>query len=270
VSKPPAFPGDVVARIDGVTVIDERGRTRLDDVTLDVRAGEVLGIAGVEGNGQRELVEVVTGQRDPTRGAVHVGDGTRITSTRDFVDHGGAHVAEDRHHDAIALDATLFDNLALRHHARAPFQRFGFLSLRRLRALAHEIVARYDVRTPGLGVVMRQLSGGNQQKAVIGRELYDQPALLVAAQPTRGLDVGAMEFVYGEILDHRTRGGATLLLSHELEEIVSLADRVAVLSRGKVVRILAGDEVDTETIGLLMAGEDDLGEPPEPTEERVL
>ena len=263
VEKPPAVVGDTVLELTGVSVGSDVRRL-LDDVRLEVRAGEVLGIAGVEGNGQQELIEVITGARSPDDGAVVIDGRTLDGGVAAFIEAGGAHVPEDRHHDAVALELSVADNLLLRDHARAPYSRRGILDRRRSAGLVDELVRDYDVRCSTPEATMSQLSGGNQQKAVLGRELHGGPRLLVVAQPTRGLDVGAMEFVYQHILYHRARGGATVLVSSDLEEIMSLSDRVAVLSRGRVLAQLEADALTTERLGLLMAGVADDAAPTVP------
>jgi ABC-type uncharacterized transport system ATPase subunit len=165
-------------------------------------------------------------------------------------------VPENRHRNGVALDLTLEENLLLKDYRRAPFARRGLLRSQPRRAHCERLVRDYDIRARGLDVLLRQLSGGNQQKAVLARELHGDPRLLIAAQPTRGLDVGAMEFVYARINDHKRRGGATLLVSTELEEVLSLADRVAVMFEGRVMAILEAEAADPESVGLLMAGKE--------------
>jgi ABC-type uncharacterized transport system ATPase subunit len=258
VERSPMEPGVPVAVLSEVTLDGHAGRPALDNVSLEVRAGEVVGVAGVEGNGQHELVEVIAGVRACSSGQVRVGGiDLRIADASVFAEAGGGYVPEDRHHDAVALELSVADNLGLRVHASAPFSRFGVLSRRRLRGHAEQLVRANDVRGGSPDTTMRQLSGGNQQKAVLGRELEGEPQLLVVAQPTRGLDVGAMEMVYGRILEHRQRGGATLLVSSDLEELLSLSDRIVVMSRGRIVADRPNDGIDLDEIALLMAGGSD-------------
>jgi simple sugar transport system ATP-binding protein len=175
---------------------------------------------------------------------------------RQFGRGAGAVIPADRQRTALALDLSVRDNLMMREFGELPFTRHGILALGAMQERCAQLVVDYDIRTPDTGVRMRQLSGGNQQKVVLARELDRHPKLLIASQPTRGLDVGATEFVYRRLLDHRRNGGATLLISTELEEILSLADRIAVMVDGRFLRILDSGEVSLELLGLLMAGED--------------
>jgi ABC-type uncharacterized transport system ATPase subunit len=254
VKRPLLEPGAPLLEVKGLTLVED-GRTLLDDVSFEVREREILGVAGVDGNGQRELVETLIGLRKPTQGTIAVGgEPLEHASPREFSRRSGAVVPEDRHRSGIAADLSLLSNLMLKDYFVRPFSRRGILDPR----LAHEhgerLVREYDIRAPGLDVAARQLSGGNQQKAVLARELYSEPRLLLAAQPTRGLDVGAIEFVYERLLEHRARGGATLLISIELDEILSLSDRIAVIYEGRFLRVLDESEADPDVIGLLMAG----------------
>ncbi|MCZ7529478.1 MAG: ABC transporter ATP-binding protein [Acidimicrobiia bacterium] len=248
-------PGEPVIEVSSLRLESKDGRTVLDDVSFEIREREILGVAGIDGNGQRELVEVIAGVHQPSSGTIRVcgRDEPRLTPQR-FHRHGGAIIPEDRHRTGVALDLTITDNLMLKDFRRLPFARRGITAVSPIREHCEHLVAEFDVRTPGTSVIMRQLSGGNQQRSVVARELCGEPTLLIAAQPTRGLDVGAMEFVYDRLLDHRKRGGATLLVSTELDEILSLSDRIAVIVGGRFVRILDPDDADDETLGLLMGG----------------
>jgi simple sugar transport system ATP-binding protein len=256
VEKPPLDPGEPVLQVDGLTLV-EGGRTLLDSISFEVREREILGVAGVDGNGQRELVEALIGLRRPSAGEIRLG-GELLTrfGPDEFSRRGGAVVPEDRHRSAVALDLSLLSNLMMKDYFSPAFSRAGVLDVRAAEEHCRSLVAQFDVRTPGVGVPMRQLSGGNQQKAVLARELHRRPKLLIAAQPTRGLDVGAMEFVYTRLLEHRAAGGALLLISSELDEIRSLSDRIAVMFGGRFLRVLAAAEADDELLGLLMAGEE--------------
>jgi simple sugar transport system ATP-binding protein len=243
-------PGPVALELRDVTV-GGTSRPALDGVSLQVRRGEVLGIAGVDGNGQRELVELLCRLRRPDDGAVLV-DG------RDLLDDPSADEAvsvipEDRHRTATALQLPVLENLLMRDLGRAPWFRRGMVRRRAVQRHALELLAEYDVRVPGPGVAMRQLSGGNQQKVVLARELQRRPQVIVASQPTRGLDVGAMEFVYRCLQDHKRRGAAILLVSSELNEVLSLSDRIAVLAGGRLSEPQGADDVDVRGLGLLMA-----------------
>ena len=253
-------PGGAVAgaapllEVEDLVVHDDRGLEAVRGLSLTVGAGEVVGLAGVDENGQRELVEALTGLRSPDAGAIRV-EGRDVTGlgVRETLAAGIGHIAEDRHRRGLVLDFTLAENLALREYRRRPFSRFGLLSLDRMRASARELLDEYDVRGGNCDALAASLSGGNQQKCVVAREVAEEPRVLVAAQPTRGLDVGAIEFVHRRLLDQREAGRAVLLVSLELDEIRSLADRVLVISGGRIVAELAPDASDEE-LGLAMAG----------------
>ncbi|WP_326643904.1 ABC transporter ATP-binding protein [Streptosporangium sp. NBC_01755] len=248
-------PGPVMLDVQGVHLRDADGRVRLDDINLQVRAGEVVGVAGVEGNGQSELVDILAGARQPSRGRVQIGDVEIERLDPSLVAAAGtAVIPEDRHRDAVALSLSMVDNLMVKSLGDDRFVRSGILRRRAIRDHCRKLISDYDIRVPGLDVRMRQLSGGNQQKAVVARELERSPKFLIAAQPTRGLDIGAMEFVYRCVNRHREQGGATLLVSSELDEILTLSDRVVVMVRGRIVGVLVGDEATSETIGHLMSG----------------
>ena len=223
-------------------------------MSLTVGAGEIVAIAGVDGNGQSELVETVCGLRVPAAGRVRVG-GRDITGAgvRAALAAGVAHVAEDRHRRGLVLDFSLAENLCLREYRRPPLARLGLLSPRRMRGRARPLLEEYDVRGGAPDTPAAALSGGNQQKVVIAREVASRPRVLVAAQPTRGLDVGAIEFVHRRLVEQRDAGHAVLLVSLELEEIRSLADRILVLFEGRI----AGEfppEASEEELGVAMTG----------------
>jgi general nucleoside transport system ATP-binding protein len=256
VERAPLKPGKPLLEMEDVWLEEPGEKPRLSGISFAVRSGEIFGIAGVDGNGQRELAEVLIGARSPTRGVVRLaGEPFRADDPREFRARGGAIIPEDRHRTAVMLDSSLADNLILKDHRGAPFARYGVLSIGRIRTHCERLIREYDIRAPTVDVRMRQLSGGNQQKAVLARELDCGPAVLIAAQPTRGLDVGAMEFVYRRLLEHRQAGGATLLISTELEEVLSLSDRIGVMVDGRLVCVSDSDTVDIEEIGLLMGGE---------------
>ncbi len=243
-----------ILEIEGLEVADDRGLPAVRDLSLQVRAGEIVGIAGVDGNGQSELVEAITGLRVPSAGHVRVG-GRDITGTgvRGALEAGVGHIAEDRHRRGLILDFTLAENLALREYRRAPLSRLGLLSPKRMTQQARPLLDQYDVRGGRPETPAASLSGGNQQKVVIARELAEEPQVTVAAQPTRGLDVGAIEFVHRRLLEQRDAGRGVLLVSLELEEIRALADRVLVIYDGRIVAELAPDATDEE-IGVAMLG----------------
>jgi len=254
IDKEPADPGEAQLRVRDLTVADERGVLAVSDLTFDVRAGEILGIAGVEGNGQRELVEAIAGMRTPDSGSIEL-DGVDITraTPRQVDELGVGHVPEDRNKHGLVESFTIADNLVLNSYAHAPFARRRVRQMRAIDDYARDLVSRYDVRTPGIDVPASNLSGGNQQKVIIARELSGDPKLLIVAQPTRGLDVGSIEFIHRRIVAMRDAGAAVLLVSAELDEIFTLADRIGVLFRGQLVGEVARADATRETIGLLMA-----------------
>jgi len=240
--------------VEELVVRDDRGLEAVRGLSLKVGAGEVVGLAGVDENGQRELVEALTGLRTPESGVVRLaGRDVTALDVREKLAAGVGHIAEDRQRRGLLLDFTLSENLALRGYRRAPFARFGLLSADRMRARARDLLDEYDVRGGGCDALASSLSGGNQQKCVIAREVAEAPQVLVAAQPTRGLDVGAIEFVHRRLLDQRAAGRGVLLVSLELDEIRTLADRVLVISDGRIVAELPPDASD-EQLGVAMAG----------------
>ncbi len=254
VEKEPAHPEKPVLEVRDLHVADDRGLEAVRGLSLDARAGEIVGIAGVDGNGQAELVEAITGLRRPTAGTITVSgrDLTRADA-RDSLDAGIGHIPEDRHRRGLVLEFTLAENLALRDYRRVPVSRLGIISPRRIVAKARGLLEEFDVRGGGPQTLASALSGGNQQKVVIAREVSDNPDLLVAAQPTRGLDVGAIEFVHRRLVEERDRGRAILLISFELDEILGLSDRILVMYRGQVVGEY-GPDVSELDLGVAMAG----------------
>jgi simple sugar transport system ATP-binding protein len=254
VAKPPAAPTDTVLQLHGLRVIDDRNVLTVDGVDLDVRGGEILAIAGVQGNGQTELVEAITGLRKPVGGTI-VLDGVTVTgsSPRTMLRRGLAHIPEDRQHDGLVLPMSVADNLVLDQHTAPPFASFGTRKLGAVREHATAMIADFDIRTDSGQDIVQTLSGGNQQKVVVARELSRPIRLLVAAQPTRGLDVGSIEYVHRRIVEARDKGVAVLVVSSELDEVMALGDRIAVMYRGRVVGVV-DPSVGRETIGLMMAG----------------
>jgi len=247
--------GDVVLSLEGVTAAGDRGVTALKDVSLVVRAGEVLGIAGVAGNGQRELAEAVTGMRPLAAGTVHV-DGRKLRAgdPRQAIRAGVAHVPEDRLHTGVAPSLSIASNVVLKSYGSSASSRGPFLRLRRIRERAVELIRRYDVKAPGPAAPARLLSGGNLQKVVLAREFSGQPKVLVAAAPTRGLDVGAIETVHAYLRQAAADGVAILVISEDLDEVLTLADRVAVMYEGAIVGEADARTATVEQVGLLMAG----------------
>jgi simple sugar transport system ATP-binding protein len=240
--------------VEDLVVLDDRGLEAVRGCSLTVGAGEIVGLAGVDENGQRELVEVLTGLRTPESGIVRVA-GKDVTSlgVRDKLAAGIGHIAEDRHRRGLILNFNLAENLALREYRRRPFARFGLISRDRIRARARELLDEYDVRGGDCDALASSLSGGNQQKCVIAREVAEEPQVLVAAQPTRGLDVGAIEFVHRRLVEERDEGRAILLVSLELDEIRSLSDRILVIYEGRIVGEYSPDASEDE-LGIAMTG----------------
>jgi general nucleoside transport system ATP-binding protein len=255
VDKPPAHFGEVVLEVRDLSVYDDRKLESLHNVSLSVRAGEIVGIAGVDGNGQRELVEAIVGLRKPSGGHIEL-RGKDIThdGPAQSIAAGVSFIPEDRQRRGLVLDFDLGENLVLGDHTHAPISRFGIMNPRAIAELAKKRIADYDVRTPSPRVAAANLSGGNQQKLVVAREIGRDPELLVASQPTRGLDVGAIEFVHNQVLSERSRGKAILLVSMELEEVMSLSDRILVMYEGEVVAEFVGGEVDENKLGYYMTG----------------
>ena len=263
VVKTPPQRGDVVLAVQNLEVLDERLNLAVDNVSFEVHAGEVLGVAGVQGNGQTELVEAVTGLRPPLAGKISIGghDTTRATP-RQVIEIGVAHVPEDRQRDGLVLSYPIRDNMVLSTYYRAPFARGVVLNDAAISAAASERVQQYDVRTPSIETPAGSLSGGNQQKVIVAREFSRPAKLLVASQPTRGLDVGSIEYIHGRIIAKRNDGLAVLLVSPELDEVLALSDRIAVMYRGRLVAIVPAERATKEYLGLLMAGVDPASLPP--------
>jgi len=254
VEKPEHKVGDTLLKVEGVSALDDRELPAVRDVSFEVRAGEIVAIAGVDANGQSELIEVLTGLRKPTAGTVTV-DGKDVTgsSPRDVQDAGVGCIAEDRHRRGLVLDFSLSENVFLREYRRKGNSRFGLLSPSRMNERAAPMLKDFDVRGGGVDTRAASLSGGNQQKVVIAREISADPAVLIAAQPTRGLDVGAIEFVHRRLVEQRDQGRAILLVSLELEEVRSLADRVLVIYEGAIVAELP-PSASEEDFGVAMTG----------------
>jgi ABC-type uncharacterized transport system ATPase subunit len=247
-------PGETVLKVDGLKANDDRGRESVSGVDLEIRAGEVLGIAGVAGNGQDELVEALIGLRRPTAGRVTL-DGTDITGrgSRAVYGSGVAFVPADRHRFGIVLSFPLTDNIVLTSYHRAPYARGILRDDAAIRRTAEERIKAFDIRTPSALVAAATLSGGNQQKVIIAREFARNLRLLVLDQPTRGLDVGSIEFIHKEAIAKRDAGTAILLVSAELDEVLELSDRIAVMYRGQIVGYFDGRTADKNEVGLLMA-----------------
>ncbi len=255
VEKAPPKVGEPVLKVEDLVVVDDRKQIAVDGVSFDVRAGEVLGVAGVQGNGQTELVEALTGMHPVQSGKVTLLD-KDIThaSPRQVTELGSAHVPEDRQRDGLVLAFPIADNLILNTYYEPPFTKGVVLDQKLIYHHADELVKEFDIRTPSSATSAGSLSGGNQQKVIVAREFSRPIKLLVASQPTRGLDVGSVEYIHDRIIQKRDEGCAVLLVSSELDEIMGLSDRIAVMYRGKIVDILPAEKATKEKVGLLMAG----------------
>jgi simple sugar transport system ATP-binding protein len=254
VEKTPVQPGEPLLVVEDLRVHDERGLEAVRGISLNVRAGEIVGIAGVDGNGQTELVEAITGLRQVDSGRI-VADDRDVTNegSRESIEAGVGHIPEDRHRRGLVLDFTLAENIALKDYCEEPDSKWGWLFPKRIIARAKRLLTEFDVRGGGPQTPAASLSGGNQQKVVVAREVARDPRILVAAQPTRGLDVGAIEFVHRRLVAERDEGRAILLVSFELDEILSLSDRILVVYEGRVVGEYSPD-VSEEELGIAMTG----------------
>jgi simple sugar transport system ATP-binding protein len=255
VQKKAAKPGKQVLEVVDLQVHDNRRHLAVDHLNLTVREGEIFGIAGIEGNGQTELVEALTGLRKPSGGAIKL-DGKEMThaTANLLIDNGLAHVPEDRHKFGLVLTYPVADNTVLNTYDEKPFARWILRNDRSILEFARRVVKRFDVRPPRVEVAARNLSGGNQQKVILARELSRQIRFLVAAQPTRGLDVGSIEFIHKQIVAQRDEGVAVLLVSAELDEVLALSDTIGVIYKGKLVAVMPRAEATRDKLGLLMTG----------------
>jgi simple sugar transport system ATP-binding protein len=259
IDKGPAHPGEVALVVEGLSVIDAHHRLVVNNVSFDVRAGEIVAIAGVQGNGQTELTEAILGLQNKTTGNVLLdGKVLRGRSVGQVLEAGVGFIPEDRQEDGLIAEFTIAENLMLDRSTKPPFVKFGMLQLGYLAEFAETKLGEFDIRAQGIGTHVGRLSGGNQQKVVLARELSRDLRLLVAAQPTRGLDVGSIEFVHTRIVEARDAGVPVVVVSTELDEVAALADRVAVMYRGSIVGIVPGD-TPREVLGLMMAGEQPEG-----------
>jgi simple sugar transport system ATP-binding protein len=236
-------------------VNDNRGFPKVNDLNLEIRRGEILGLAGVDGNGQKELLEAITGLRKVESGRI-VLNKLEITNFRpqNIFKNKISYIPQDRQNVGLILEFSIAENLILKSHAEAPFSKKGKLDFNKISLFAEELIERFDIRPYDKTQKVKTLSGGNQQKVIIAREIAHNPDLLIASQPTRGLDVGAIEFVHRELLNFRDNNKAILLVSLELDEIMAISDRIAVMFEGKIVAVLDAKDADPEIIGLLMAG----------------
>ncbi|MCP4164831.1 MAG: ABC transporter ATP-binding protein [Chloroflexi bacterium] len=255
VEKDPGHPQDLVLTVDNVRATDDNDHPVLNGVSLQVRAGEIVGIAGVAGNGQSELIECITGLHKVKAGEIRLqGDVITNHQPKQITAAGISTIPEDRHHRGLILDYSIADNGVLGSHDQAPFARWIMRVFPEIRSYADNLIVEFDVRTPGQDVLVKNLSGGNQQKVIIARELSRDPTLLIAAQPTRGVDVGAIEFIHKRIIEQRDAGRAVLLISNELDEVMGLSDRILVMFHGEIVGEMAAEDATEDELGLYMAG----------------
>ncbi|HNN14958.1 MAG TPA: ATP-binding cassette domain-containing protein, partial [Anaerolineales bacterium] len=247
--------GEARLKLENLTCGSDRGTPGLRGVNLEVRSGEILGIAGVSGNGQRELAEAITGLRKVTGGKVFL-EGSEITNFApgDITERMLSYIPEERMRDGMIKDFTVAENMVLREHHKQPYSRYGFLNLGGIAAHSDELIKKFRVKTPSRETLAKNLSGGNIQKIVLAREISRGPRIIIAAQPTRGLDIGATEYVREQLLIERRKGTAVMLVSEDLDEILALSDRIAVLYEGQVMEIVPRAEATPERLGLLMAG----------------
>jgi general nucleoside transport system ATP-binding protein len=256
VDKKESAPGEVVLKIDSVSVKNNRKVMGLKNFSLEVKKGEIVGIAGVEGNGQSELVEAITGLRKAESGSIFI-NGEEITHIpiHQRIEKGVGHIPEDRQKRGLVLDYSLESNMVLEVYNKPPFAKYGLLNGAAIKNYAKKILESFDVRSgEGASSIARTLSGGNQQKAIIGREMELDPKLLIAVQPTRGLDVGSIEYIHKRLIEHRDKGNAVLLVSLELDEVLQLSDRIAIVNNGELIGVVNASETNENEVGLMMAG----------------
>ncbi|HEU0295208.1 MAG TPA: ABC transporter ATP-binding protein [Anaerolineales bacterium] len=247
--------GEVRLSLDQVSSGSDRGTPGLRAVSLEVCSGEILGVAGVSGNGQRELAETITGLRKITAGHVFL-ESQDITGLApgDITERMLSYIPEERMRDGMIKDFTVAENMILREHHKQPYSHLGFLNLRAITRHTEELIAKFHVKTPSCETHAKNLSGGNIQKVVLAREISRNPRVILAAQPTRGLDIGATEYVREQLLEQRKKGAAILLISEDLDEILALSDRIAVIYEGQIMDIVPRENATPEKLGLLMAG----------------
>ncbi|PKG23090.1 ABC transporter ATP-binding protein [Niallia nealsonii] len=256
--KQPAEPKETVLSIKDLNVKDSRGINVVKSLNLDVKAGEIVGIAGVDGNGQSELIEAITGLIKKDSGSITLnGKEISVLTPRKITESGLGHIPQDRHKHGLVLDFSIGRNIVLQNYYQKPYSNNGILNEKEMDKQAKKIIGEFDVRTPSMHTPARALSGGNQQKAIIGREVDRNPDLLIAAQPTRGLDVGAIEFIHRRLIEQRDNGKAVLLISFELDEILNVSDRIAVIFDGQIIATVNPKETTEQELGLLMAGSND-------------
>jgi general nucleoside transport system ATP-binding protein len=255
VDKAEARPGNKVLEVQDLHVLDDRKHPTVNGVSFEVQAGEILGIAGVQGNGQTELSEALTGLRPSVSGHISImGQDTSHATPRQVIEAQTSHIPEDRHKHGLVLTFSVSDNIAMCTYYQEPYAHGAEMDFAVIEKHAQELVKMFDVRTPSIQTTIGSLSGGNQQKVIVARELTRPVKLLIASQPTRGLDVGSIEFIHKRIIDARDKGAAVLLISAELDEIMALSDRIAVMYKGKILDTIDAKGATREHLGLLMAG----------------
>ena len=253
--KEEAQPKEVVLQISDLVVNENRGVPAVKELSLDVRAGEIVGIAGIDGNGQSELIQAITGLRKVKSGSIKIkGQEVVGLSPRKITEMNVSHVPEDRHRDGLVLEMMLSENIALQTYYKEPLSKNGVLNYNQINSYARKLMEEFDVRAANEIVPASALSGGNQQKAIIAREVDRNPDLLIVSQPTRGLDVGAIEYIHKRLIGERDKGKAVLVVSFELDEILNLSDRIAVIHDGKIQGIVKPSETNKQELGVLMAG----------------
>ncbi len=255
IEKPPKEPGEVTLKVEDLWVRGDRGEEAVRGLSFEVRAGEIFGIAGVEGNGQSELIEAITGLRKVEKGRVKV-NGVNITGKRprELYDMGIAHIPEDRTHMGLVLDMTVMENAILGMQWRKEFSRWGLMDWKSVELHTRQLIEEFDVSAPGVKAPVKSLSGGNQQKLIVAREVSKKPELIVAAQPTRGVDVASTEYIRNYLVKLRNENKAVLLVSADLDEVLQLSDRMAIMYEGQFMGIVKPEEVTEEQIGLMMGG----------------
>ncbi|MBU5486046.1 ABC transporter ATP-binding protein [Clostridium sp. MSJ-11] len=247
--------GDVILKLENLKALDHRELPALKGINLELKSGEILGIAGVDGNGQKELIESIVGLRKVTDGKVYLkGEDITGKTTREIMDAGIGHIPEDRHKRGLVLKYSLLENSVLGIHYKEPYSKGIIMNYKKIREHVNTLIKNFDVRTPNEDVAASALSGGNQQKLIVAREIEKDPQMIIAAQPTRGLDVGAIEYIHKRLIQERDNGRGVLLVSLELDEVMSLSDRIAVIYDGEIVDILNVKDATEQKLGILMAG----------------
>ena len=254
-SKSTVEPENPLVTVEDLHAKNSKGLPALKGISFELREKEILGIAGVDGNGQKELCEVMTGLRPADKGSIRIAEQElRNKAPKEFIKNRVAHIPEDRHRTGLVLNFSVMKNFIVKELDTPRFSRFGFLNFKNIKAEALKLVEDYQIKTSGINAPVKDLSGGNQQKIILSREITSGPKVLIANQPTRGLDIGATEYVRQQLLDQKERGVAVLLISADLEEICQLSDRIAVIYEGEIMGIVDGNEIELDSIGLMMAG----------------